>query len=168
MKRSYSLMWMLAVVVGLAQNGAQASTCKIPMRSVLLSENECQYYETAFKMMGNKKVKVAAKCVRGPTLSQAGATYGAQIRTTLTVQGAKCENLKTIKVNPILLSRQNCSNLKNVVSLLSTNHVTISPFCQFGNWKGADGAPRTAMVKSTVKLHPQNPRNARLARLARR
>jgi hypothetical protein len=63
--------------------------------------------------------------------------------------------LKPIELNPVLLSKPNCPNLKKVVAMLSTDFVGVEPACSFGSWTGADGSPRGSMVATRMTLRSQ-------------
>lgn len=131
---------------------AQASSCNVPLRNVLVPQQDCAYYETAFRMMATNRVSVHAYCVKGSFAGPNGAKYDAQVLTTLTVHETSCKKMKPIALNPVLLSKPNCENLKNTVGLLSTDYAGIDPSCKFGSWIGADGAPRTSMVSARLSL----------------
>src|SRR4051812_1478526 len=101
-----------------ASPGARASSCQVPLRNVLVADQDCAYYETAFRMMATDKVSVNSTCTKGSFSGPNGVLYKTQVLTSLTVHDTTCATMKPIELNPVLLSKPNCDNLKNVVSML--------------------------------------------------
>lgn len=149
-----TISWVVSLLIAASAAIAQAETCQVPLRNVLVPQQDCAYYETAFRMMATSRVSVHSYCVKGTYTGPNGAKYDAQVLTTLTVHEASCKSMKPIPMNPVLLSKPNCQNLKNAVSMLSTDYVGIDPVCNFGSWVGADGSPRTSMV--TARMSPRS------------
>jgi hypothetical protein len=141
----------LAALTG-ASAQASAASCEVPLRNVLVDAADCAYYVTAFRMMATHKISVDAVCTRGSFASPQGTQYGAKIATTLTIQDSSCNVLKPFALNPVLLSRPGCVNLKTVIGMLGTEFVDVRPACQYGKWTGADGNPRTSMVATRMNL----------------
>lgn len=142
------------LLVGGAMN-AHASSCQVPLRNVMVADQDCGYYETAFRMMATNKISVNSVCVKGSFPGPNGIVYKSQVLTTLTVHDTTCAKMKPIELNPVLLSKPNCANLKKVVGMLSTDFVGVDPACSFGKWVGADGSPRGSMVATRMTLRSQ-------------
>jgi hypothetical protein len=148
-----SISGMVVVCLSFAASvGAHGSSCKVPLRNVLVSDQDCGYYETAFRMMATDKVSVNSVCSKGAFPGPNGVVYKTQVLTNLTVHDTTCDKMKAVELNPVLLSKTNCDNLKNVVSMLSTDFVGVDPACNFGKWQGADGSARTSMVATRMSL----------------
>jgi hypothetical protein len=143
---------MISALISVASIGAQAATCQVPLRNVLVPQQDCGYYETAFRMMANSRVSVQSFCEKGSFTGSNGKKYGAQVLTTLTVHDTSCKKMKPVALNPVLLSKPNCENLKNSFSMLATDYVNVVPVCKFGSWVGSDGSPRTSMVTTRLSL----------------
>lgn len=149
------ILLSLGAALALGGSAAQAATCEVPLRPVLADAHDCAYYVTAFRMMTTHKISVDAVCTRGAYSSSEGAQYTAKIATTLTIRDSSCATSKPLALNPVLLSMPNCSNLERVIALLGTEFVDLRPSCKFGTWIGADGAPRTSMVATHLRLRKQ-------------
>jgi len=151
---SLFIVGLFLLLAGVAAS-AQASSCQVPLRNVLVAEQDCAYYETAFKMMATGKISVNAVCVKGSFGGPNGAAYPSQILTSLTVHDTSCTKMKPLELNPVLLSKPNCVNLKKVIGMLSTDFVGVDPSCNFGSWVGADGSARNSMVAIRMALRSQ-------------
>lgn len=138
--------------MGVGQSTAQAASCEVPLRQVLVDANDCAYYVTAFRMMGTHKASVEAVCKRGSFEGPQGALYTGQISTTLTIHNSSCTQAKPVALNSVLLSKPNCNNLERVIGMLGTEYVDMRPACKFGTWTGADGNPRNSMVATRMTL----------------
>ena len=143
---------VLFVVFASVSGVARAESCRIPLRNVLVAEQDCAYYQTAFRMMATEKVSVNSFCAKGKFSGPNGTSYRSQVLTSLTVHDTTCANLKPLDLNPVLLSKPNCDNLKNVISMLSTDFVNINPLCNYGSWQGADGSARNSMVAARLSM----------------
>jgi hypothetical protein len=146
------LLGLTAAMMTAGQTTAHAASCEVPLRQVLVDANDCAYYVTAFRMMGTHKASVEAVCKRGAFAGPQGTQYTGQISTTLTIHNSSCTQAKAVALNPVLLSKPNCTHLERVIGMLGTEYVDMRPACQFGSWTGADGNPRTSMIATRMTL----------------
>ncbi len=153
---TFGMISVLLVAAGAIGGGvAQAASCQVPLRNVLVADQDCAYYETAFRIMATDKISVHSACIKGSFSGPNGVKYGSQVVTTLTVHDTTCAKMKPLELNPVLLSKPNCPNLKTVVAMLSTDFVGVDPVCSYGKWTGADGSPRSSMVATRMTLRSQ-------------
>ena len=144
-----SILVLCSVIFG-SSVAAQASSCKVPLRNVLVADADCAYYETAFRMMATSQVSVHSVCEKGIFHGPGAAVYNSQVLTTLTVHETSCSQMTSLELNPVLLSKPFCANLKNAVGMLSTQYIGVDPVCSFGSWVGADGSPRTSKIATRM------------------